>query len=239
MEVARAQFLPLGEALVGEFKTRPIKNAWARIKNRTILKNFLFCPGDQTGTTYYYKMDCPAGMKIIDYEVVAACSVARDNDTFVITSILWMRCSKQCPAGLSGLCTHCAALLLAAANVVRPNQPNWKPPSTSLRCAWNRPGAGDVYNYMRPICFIRFTKEDIKDLESDERALAFPCTQSSLGSSGWNPYPHNILLVVRTDPDVVAAAKALYAHLAESDGGRRCAAEVQWPHDFCGDQKPF
>jgi hypothetical protein len=92
MEVAHAQFLPLGEALVGEFKTRPIKNAWARIKNRTILKNFLFCPGDPTGTTCYYKMDCPAGMKSIDYEVVAACSVARDNDTFVRTSILWMRC---------------------------------------------------------------------------------------------------------------------------------------------------
>jgi hypothetical protein len=46
--------------------SKPLKNGWARIKNRTVLNNFRFHPGD--GLTYcFYSMDVPASMKNIEY----------------------------------------------------------------------------------------------------------------------------------------------------------------------------
>jgi hypothetical protein len=43
MEVVRAYFQSVGEALTGDYKTRQMKEGWARIKNRTALINFGYC----------------------------------------------------------------------------------------------------------------------------------------------------------------------------------------------------
>jgi hypothetical protein len=118
----------------------------------------------------YYKMDCPASMKTLSYEVLCKFCVQDGK----ITSVIAARCSAECPAGQSGQCVHVAALLLAVVNVLHPLLPDWEPPSTSHRCWWNIPGRGDMYNYLRPVCYIPFTKEDINNV--DKKKQSTMCT---------------------------------------------------------------
>ena len=66
IDIVRKYYSQIGEQLSGTFVLKPLKNGWARIKNRTVLNNFRFHPGD--GLTYcFYSMDVPASMKNIEY----------------------------------------------------------------------------------------------------------------------------------------------------------------------------
>jgi hypothetical protein len=257
MEVIRAYFVSVGETLTGEFKSKAIKEAWARICNCTSLQNFGYhglIPRDEDGDDdddaeasaggvkeqeegptdgeCFYKLDVSASMKACAYESVSRLRV-RDGQ---IVEVISGRCGGECAAGPSGKCWHVAANLIAAANVLRPLQRNYKPPSTSQRCAWNRPSPGDSYNYLRPVCFIPFTHEDINDID---KSNAQPCRQSTLGRGGLNPFPAHVHLRTRDHPDVKSALEELYHHLASVHPGRqKCAADAQWPSDFRGDQSP-
>ncbi len=127
-----------------------------------------------------------------------------------------------------------AALLIAAAHVLRPLQVHYTPPVTAERCAWNRPNPGDAYNYLRPVCYIPFTHEDINNVDKKQSQS---CQQSSLGRGAYNPFPPHVRLRTRDDPLVRDALRALYEHLQETDDGKKkCAAEVQWPPDYRGNQ---
>ena len=163
MSVVRAYFHNIGKQLIGDFTTRQMKQGWARTKNRTSLNNFGYCGpppssspdhhhhhhsnGDNSSNnssnnsdTCWYKMDCPASMQTLDYEVVVECKCSGGRITQVMAGV----CSGDCPAGLSGQCVHVAALLIAAVNVLRPLQTDFAAPSTSGLCLWNQHGAGSI-----------------------------------------------------------------------------------------------
>jgi hypothetical protein len=74
------------------------------------------------------------------------------------------------------------------------------PAPTDLKCTWHL-GAkqGEMYFCLRPVCYIPFTRADIND---HKKSLIHPCMESSLGRGGFNPFPSNHSLRLRTEEDV-------------------------------------
>jgi hypothetical protein len=129
---------------------------------------------------------------------------------------------------------HVAAVLIAAVNVLRPLQLDFEPPSTAGLCWWNRPGAGNMYNFLRPVCYIPFTQEDIN---KPEKKTSQPCTVSSLGRNNFNPFADGVTFLARDNPIMQAKINRLFDYLRSKDAkGRLCAGAIQHPTYFNGGQ---
>ncbi len=116
MTMVREYFVPIGESLTGEFTSKAIKEAWARIVNLTLLQNFLYhgrepvavedvsvASAVQVGEGLaveseemcYYKMNVPASMKSVTYETVVRLKVRAGRIVQVISG----RCGADCASG--------------------------------------------------------------------------------------------------------------------------------------------
>ena len=130
-------------------------------------------------------------MKALGYEVFVECKCSSTHITQVVAGV----CSG--PAGASGQCVHVASVLIAAVNCLRPRQTDFSPPSTSGLCWWNRPSAGNMYSFLRPVCYIPFSQEDIN---KPEKKQSRPCMVSSLWRNNFNPWPDHVTLFARDCP---------------------------------------
>jgi hypothetical protein len=296
MHVVRHWFADVGENPVGEYKSRQLREAWRRLKNRTCLLNFgyhgptavqLADDGDLLSSSLpaqqddvgdgaeddvargdgllegdlvvepvetipdpvrqpdltkdqdgrpredfcYFKMDVPASMLTLTYECIVACAMLAGS----IIKVVAARCSGECPAGLSGLCVHVAAVLLAAANVLRPTlrDADQSAIPTSARCLWNHPGTGRTYNFLRPVCMIPFTKEDINHLDKKQNR---PCMDPALARWNFNPYPENVTFRARNNEDMVGLIRTLCDLLRRDHDGKMSSLEELWPFDYAGGQ---
>ena len=86
-----------------------------------------------------------------------------------------------------------------------------------------------MYSFLRPVCFLPFTNEDIN---MPNKIAKQSCTESSWGRGNYNPLPDGTHLHTRTHPDVVAVAKEIYAEYSKCSQGGKCGAEIGYPHDF-------
>jgi hypothetical protein len=106
----------------------------------------------------YFSLLVPASMKAVEYRVWAACLLQTDE----IVQIQSARC--PCIGGAGGDCTHVAALLLVIHNLYRasdnPILAKSAPPTVHL-CMWNVPSPGLSYDFLRPVQFLAFTKDDL------------------------------------------------------------------------------
>ena len=96
-----------------------------------------------------------------------------------------------------------------------------------MLCQWNVPSPGVSYDFMQPIFFLPFTKDDLNKPKKDRHVAR----ESSWGRGGLNPFGDGFYFRCRTHPAVVAAARRLYDELRKVHG-QQCAAEVQWPADY-------
>lgn len=125
--------------------------------------------------------------------------------------------------GQSGHCVHVAALLIAAVNVARPSLRDYTAPSTSKLCLWNRPTSGSCYSYLRPICYIPFTHEDINDpSKKGRRACMIPGPVRNVH----NPFPSGLSVRTRDDPVMQPRIQAFFDHLKSKRDGKKCGSEV-------------
>lgn len=242
--IVRQYFSAVGEELTGRYVSAPLKRGFARIANRAVLNNFGYHDG--AGQPFcYFMMDVPASMKNLEYRVYVRCIVGKSalDGKRIITGIDVVRCGKECVAGRLGMCVHAAATLLAAAHLARvvdvfpdANLDGKGPAPTDLKCAWHL-GAkqGEMYSCLRPVCYIPFTRADIND---QKKSLIHPCMESSLGRGGFNPFPSNHSLRVRTEEEVKIIMREFCQWHVEDDGGRRCGYDIGWPEDFNPGQTP-
>lgn len=184
---------------------------------------------DSARVRCFFKMDVPASMLSVNYECIVACDVVNG----VVHEVVAARCSGECPAGLSGRCVHVAAVLIAAANVLRPLQRDFSPLATAQRCWWQNPGTGRAYNFLLPVCHIPFTKEDINHVDKKSNR---PCTDPARARWNYNPYPEGVPFRARTNPKQ-AQLIAKLTKILHKDHNKATSLELEFPLDFSGGQR--
>jgi hypothetical protein len=89
-----------------------------------------------------------------------------------------------------------------------------------------------MYNFMRPVCYIPFTKEDINRPEIKQ---ANPFQISSRGRSLYNPYPRGTTFFARDSKDMKPKIQRLF-DLVNRDYDRASGGEIQYPTSYNGGQ---
>ena len=123
--------------------------------------------------------------------------------------------------------------MLYAAGIIRTETYIDADVCTEVRNQWAAPTKGAMYDIKRPICFVPFTHPDVNKWDQNANYV-HPCTLPAYARGNYVPYASGFCRRARNDPEVVKLR--IKKDIPNAHWGEKCAAEVQWPHDYAAGQ---